>query len=216
MAMRIEGLVFAGVATADPDAVARFLADALGVEVEDAGEVQRLVFANGSSLALVPPDYVEPPSDTILGFLVDDVEAATAELSAKGIEPDGELLTGYGFRYRHFRAPDGRRFELLDRMAPDPRRSLLLGILVLDEPWSWVVVLVGATLGARPRRRCSSGGRSGAGPRSAPRRSSAGAQSSPRTACPRDRCASPASSGGRTATRARPRATRSSSARWTA
>ena len=81
------------------------------------GDVRRLLFANGSSLALVPPDYVEPPSDTLLGFLVDDVEAATAELAAKGIEPDGELNAGYGFRYRHFRAPDGRRFELLDRRA---------------------------------------------------------------------------------------------------
>jgi len=25
------------------------------------------------------------------------------------------MNAGYGFRYRHFRAPDGRRFELLDR-----------------------------------------------------------------------------------------------------
>lgn len=46
---------------------------------------------------------------------LDDVEAATAEPAAKGIEPDGELKSGYGLRYRHFRAPDGRRFELLDR-----------------------------------------------------------------------------------------------------
>jgi hypothetical protein len=113
--MRVDGLIFAGVGTADPEGVARFLGDALGLEVEEAGDVRRLVFANGSSLALVPPDYVEPPSDTLLGFLVDDVEDATAELAAKGIEPDGELNSGYGFRYRHFRAPDGRRFELLDR-----------------------------------------------------------------------------------------------------
>lgn len=113
--MQVEGLVFAGVGTADPDGVARFLADVLGAEVEEAGDVRRLVFTHGSSLAFVPSDYVEPPSDTILGFLVDDVETATADLAAKGIEPDAELNSGYGFRYRHFRAPDGRRFELLDR-----------------------------------------------------------------------------------------------------
>lgn len=115
--MHVEGLVFAGVATADSDGVARFLAGVLGVQLESEGEVKRLVFPDGSSLALVPPDYVEPPSDTILGFLVDDVVAATDELMERGIEPDGELLTGYGFRYRHSRAPDGRRFELLDRKA---------------------------------------------------------------------------------------------------
>ena len=115
MGVHVEGLIFAGVASPYHEGVARFLADALGAELEVSGDVQRLHFSNGSSVALVPPDYVEPPSDTLLGFLVDDVEAATAELGAQGIEPDGELGEGYGFRYRHFRAPDGRRFELLER-----------------------------------------------------------------------------------------------------
>jgi catechol 2,3-dioxygenase-like lactoylglutathione lyase family enzyme len=113
--MKVEGLVFAGVGTVDNGGVARFLADVLGVEVETTGDVHRLVFPDGSSLALVPPNHVEPPSDTILGFLVDDLEAATAELAAKGIEPDGELASAWGLRYQHFRTPDGRRFELLDR-----------------------------------------------------------------------------------------------------
>jgi glyoxalase/bleomycin resistance protein/dioxygenase superfamily protein len=115
--MKVEGLVFAGVATADNGAVARFLAEGLGVAIETTGDVHRVDFRNGSSLALVPPDYVEPPSDTILGFLVDDVEAAVAELAAKEIEPEGELASAWGLRYQHFRAPDGRRFELLDRNA---------------------------------------------------------------------------------------------------
>jgi hypothetical protein len=115
--MKVEGLVFAGVGTADGGAVARFLADVLGVDVDADGDVHRLLFPNGSSLALVPPDYVQPPSDTILGFLVDDVEAATEELSERGVAPDGDLQAGYGLRYRHFRAPDGRRFELLDRRS---------------------------------------------------------------------------------------------------
>ena len=115
--MQVEGLVFAGVGSAQPAAVAGFFADALGAEVERAGDVHRVLFRNGTSLALVPPDFVEPPSDTLLGFLVDDVEAATAELAARGVGADGDLLSGYGFRYRHFRAPDGRRFELLERLG---------------------------------------------------------------------------------------------------
>jgi catechol 2,3-dioxygenase-like lactoylglutathione lyase family enzyme len=117
MAVNVEGLAFAGIGTTDPAAAARFFADVLGADVEVSGEVHRLSLPDGSSLALVPPDYVAGPSDTILGFLVDDLEAATAELAAKGIEPDGELDAAYGFRYRHFRAPDGRRFELLDRTS---------------------------------------------------------------------------------------------------
>ncbi len=117
MAVKVEGLVFAGVGSADHIGLAHFFADVLGVEVETSGEVRLLSFPDGTSVALVPPNYVEPPSDTLLGFLVDDVEAATAELAARGIEPDGDLLSGYGFRYRHFRAPEGRRFELLDRLV---------------------------------------------------------------------------------------------------
>jgi hypothetical protein len=116
--MRVEGLAFAGVATADPAGAARFLADALGVEARAEGEVHLLALPDGSTVAFVPRDFVQPPSDTVLGFLVDDVEAATAELAERGVRPDGGLHTGYGFRYRHFRAPDGRRLELLDRKAP--------------------------------------------------------------------------------------------------
>jgi catechol 2,3-dioxygenase-like lactoylglutathione lyase family enzyme len=117
MAVRVDGMIFAGVGSPDPEGTARFLADALGAELDGDGDVQRLLFPNGSSVAFVPPEWVEGPSDTLLGFLVDDVEGATADLAARGIQPDGELNRGYGFRYRHFRAPDGRRFELLDRKA---------------------------------------------------------------------------------------------------
>ncbi len=115
MSMRIEGLVFAGVGSAANAGVGGFFADLLGCEVEVTEEVHRVLFPNGSSLALVPPHYVEPPSDTLLGFLVDDLDAATSELTVRGVRPEGDLGTGFGFRYRHFRAPDGRRFELLER-----------------------------------------------------------------------------------------------------
>ena len=113
--MKVEGLVFAGIASADPEGLARFLGDALGVEVEPGDGFRMLSFENGSALALVPSDWIAPPSDTNLGFLVDDVETATAELAERGVDPAGPLLGNETFRYRHFRAPDGRTFELLDR-----------------------------------------------------------------------------------------------------
>ena len=113
--MRIEGLAFAGIATADPAALAAFFRDVLEADTSEQDGWHRVAFADGTSLALVPPDWVAPPSDTNLGFLVDDVEAATAELAARGLAPDGALTTSGPLRYRHFRAPDGRVFELLDR-----------------------------------------------------------------------------------------------------
>ncbi len=113
--MRIEGLVFAGIASVDAAGLAGFFAEVLGVESVEEDGYTRFVFPNSTSIAVVPPDWIAPPSDTNLGFLVEDVVAATAELAARGVEPDGELQQGDEYRYQHFRAPDGRVFELLDR-----------------------------------------------------------------------------------------------------
>ena len=113
--MRIEGLVFAGIATADPAALAAFFRDVLDADTSEQDGWHQVRFPDRTSLALVPPDWVAPPSDTNLGFLVDDVEVATAELASRGLEPAGELTTSGELRYRHFRAADGRLFELLDR-----------------------------------------------------------------------------------------------------
>ena len=107
--------MFAGLATADPGAMTRFFAETLGVETVEEEGYARVVFPDGTSLALVPRDWVSPPSDTNLGFRVDDVVAATAELAAIGVEVDGGLTESGGLRYQHFRAPDGRVFELIDR-----------------------------------------------------------------------------------------------------
>lgn len=113
--MRVEALVFAGIETADAGGLAAFFADALGLEATEDGGVHTLRLPNGDAVALVPPGHLTPPSDTILGFLVDDVEAATAELVERGVDADGPLFTGPVYRWQHFRAPDGRFFELLDR-----------------------------------------------------------------------------------------------------
>jgi hypothetical protein len=111
----VEGLIFAGVGAATT-AVSPFPRPMHSAPSRDvSGDVHRLLFANGSSLALVPPDYVEPPSDTLLGFLVDDVEAAHGRAAPRRDRAGRRADGGYGFRYRTFQAPDGRRFELLDR-----------------------------------------------------------------------------------------------------
>lgn len=84
--MRIEGLVFAGIASANEPGLAAFIADVLGVE------------------------SVREPR-----FLVEGVDTATMELRRRGVEPDGERLQNDEYRYQHFCAPDRRVFELHDR-----------------------------------------------------------------------------------------------------
>ena len=117
--MNIRGLVFAGLGSAEPAALARFLGDALGVGVrEDDGFF--FLDLGRDAMAVVPRAHLPEHHDTILGFLVDDVAAASEELAARGVELDGPVLESERFRYQHFRAPDGRFFELVEERIPPP------------------------------------------------------------------------------------------------
>jgi glyoxylase I family protein len=70
---------------------------------------------DGSMLAVKEPCDLDPAERTV-GFLVDDVEAAAAELEAAGITTDQVQTNGIQ-RYVHFRAPDGQLYELIDNLA---------------------------------------------------------------------------------------------------
>lgn len=48
-----------------------------------------------------------------IGFLVDNLDTAVAELHAAGVETDG-ISENDRYRYTHFRAPDGRLHELVE------------------------------------------------------------------------------------------------------
>ena len=61
----------------------------------------------------VPP-YGYNDGGIAFGFRVDDIEAASAELEANGLELLGDIarMDDIGYAYRHFRAPDGRVYGL--------------------------------------------------------------------------------------------------------
>ena len=57
-------------------------------------------------------------SHPVAGFLVDDIEAARAELEAKGIEFIGPIHGDTDqYKWTHFRAPDGFVYELTYSVA---------------------------------------------------------------------------------------------------
>jgi catechol 2,3-dioxygenase-like lactoylglutathione lyase family enzyme len=117
--MRVRGIRWAGVST---DRVAEMRAFAtgvlgMGVEYED-DRICVMQTADGSKFELFAPGAGDPgqfdTSPVVIGFLVDDFEAAREELAAAaGVEllgdPDG---TPDGYRWQHFRAPDGRVYEI--------------------------------------------------------------------------------------------------------
>jgi catechol 2,3-dioxygenase-like lactoylglutathione lyase family enzyme len=112
--MEILGLVFAGSATDRRPEMARFVADVLGLDPAPAGGVSADMFAlpDGAFFAVAGPREMGETSRTI-GFLVGDLELAVAELRAAGVEVDAPAANAR-HRYVHFRAPDGKLYELVE------------------------------------------------------------------------------------------------------
>jgi glyoxylase I family protein len=94
--------------------MARFVHETLGLELVQVGGVNADMFdlPDGSRFAVADPRGMGDTSRTI-GFLVEGIDEAVAELRAAGVsvdEPAGNDLQ----RYIHFRAPDGKLYELIE------------------------------------------------------------------------------------------------------
>jgi catechol 2,3-dioxygenase-like lactoylglutathione lyase family enzyme len=114
--MEVLGLAFAGSATDRRPEMARFVADVLGLEPAPAGGVSADMFAlpDGAFFAVAGPrDAERGETSRTIGFLVADLEAAVQELRAAGVEVD-EPAANDRHRYVHFRAPDGKLYELVE------------------------------------------------------------------------------------------------------
>jgi glyoxylase I family protein len=117
--MRIRGLTFVGTSTTAASGMAALLDDVLGLEpvpVEGSGH-QFFALPDGSSFAVGSADDDGTTHRTI-GFLVDDVDAAAAELRAAGVPTDDEVSANARYRYVHFVAPDGHVYELVEEVEP--------------------------------------------------------------------------------------------------
>ncbi|MED7954704.1 VOC family protein [Streptomyces sp. BE303] len=114
--MRILGLVFAGTSTPDRSQMADFLGDTLGLPRVEVGGVEADLFElpDGSTFAVASPGGMGAPRS--VGFLVDDLDAAAADLREAGVEV-GPIGENERERYLHFRAPDRELYELTERKA---------------------------------------------------------------------------------------------------
>ena len=112
--MKIAGLVFVGTRTSARAEMTGFVRDVLGLAVADLPGVDADVFGlpDGSSFAVTPSE--EPWGERTVGFLVEDLDSAAAELRAAGVDIDAEVVANARFRYVHFRAPDGQLYELVE------------------------------------------------------------------------------------------------------
>jgi catechol 2,3-dioxygenase-like lactoylglutathione lyase family enzyme len=70
------------------------------------------------SPAAMGPDFEVKPHSMPIAFRVDDVEAAKAELAAKGVEFRGDTIDSGVCHIVPFKDPDGNSLQLHHRYAP--------------------------------------------------------------------------------------------------
>lgn len=116
--MNVVRLYWVGTRTVSHDATVGFFRDVLGLMVRHAEpDFTVLAVPDGSSVEVFGPasDYNRHLTHPVVGFLVDDLDEASAELRQAGIEivlPIQRAATG---AWLHFRAPDGFLYELTQR-----------------------------------------------------------------------------------------------------
>ena len=119
--MDVERVDFVSVLTQDISRAKQFYGKTLGLEIESEGESD-LEFRLGQvTLDVFDPSSIGQafaPSPAGIAVRVPDVDAARAELEAKGVEFDGDTIVTSVCRQAWFKDPDGnalmlhRRFDV--------------------------------------------------------------------------------------------------------
>jgi predicted enzyme related to lactoylglutathione lyase len=114
--MKIKGIVWLGTRTDKFDQMTNFYQDVMGLS-QTLLEPGFAIFdlPNGDRLEVFGPQqsYNTFFTHPVAGFLVDDIEAARAEMESKGIEFIGPIESDTeDYKWAHFRAPDGFIYEL--------------------------------------------------------------------------------------------------------
>jgi catechol 2,3-dioxygenase-like lactoylglutathione lyase family enzyme len=121
--MQVERVDFVSFLTEDIARARRFYAETLGLEIETEGENDIEFRAGQVTLDIFNPTSIgQPfaPSPAGLALRVPDVAAARAELEAKGVEFEGEIVDTGVCHQAFFRDPDGNALMLHRRYAPFP------------------------------------------------------------------------------------------------
>ena len=122
--MQVEQVDFVSVLTEDIPRAKRFYAGTLGLPVETEGENDLELTLGQVTLDVFDPASVGQefaPSPAGIAIRVPDVAAARADLEAKGVQFDGEIVDTGVCHFAFFHAPDGNKLMLHRRYAPRER-----------------------------------------------------------------------------------------------
>jgi catechol 2,3-dioxygenase-like lactoylglutathione lyase family enzyme len=114
---KAKGLNWLGTRTDRYEEMIRFLQEVLGLKVQHKGEdFAILALENGTHVEVFGSGEKDHPFMTtgpVVGFKVDDVHAARAEMEAAGIEfLDDEVQSHEDSSWTHFRGPDGNVYQI--------------------------------------------------------------------------------------------------------
>jgi catechol 2,3-dioxygenase-like lactoylglutathione lyase family enzyme len=113
--MQVERVDFVSFLTQDIQRAKQFYGETLGLELETEGPDDMEFRAGQVTLDVFDPSSIgEPFAPTLAGLAlrVPDVDAARAELEAKGVEFDGETIETSVCKQAWFKDPDGNRLML--------------------------------------------------------------------------------------------------------
>jgi catechol 2,3-dioxygenase-like lactoylglutathione lyase family enzyme len=114
--MRVTRIGWAGTRTDGYGAMLEFLTAVLGLSVtHQQPDFAVLGLPSGDTFELFGPsdqDHRYFTTGPVVGFVVEDLAAAVAELEQAGVELLGGQVDEQGEGWRHFRAPDGNVYEL--------------------------------------------------------------------------------------------------------
>jgi catechol 2,3-dioxygenase-like lactoylglutathione lyase family enzyme len=116
---KAKALNWLGTRTEKYEETIRFFEEVMGLKVQHRGDdFAILQFDNGIHVEVFGPQEKGHPFMTtgpVVGFKVDDVRAARAEMEALDVEfLDDEVQSFHGSSWTHFRGPDGNVYQLAD------------------------------------------------------------------------------------------------------
>jgi catechol 2,3-dioxygenase-like lactoylglutathione lyase family enzyme len=116
----ISKLDFLAVPSRDSERSRAFYVDTLGLRADERAQAE--FWAGDQCFAIWEPERMggtfEPQRNAHIAFHVDDIDAARADLAAKGVEFHGETLDTGVCKMAFFRDPDGNDLMLHSRYAP--------------------------------------------------------------------------------------------------
>ena len=113
--MIVERVDFVSFLTQDLPRAKQFYFEVLGLEIESEGASDMELTCGQVTLDIFDPSSIGQPfasSTAGLALRVPDVDAARAELEAKGVEFDGETIETSVCRQAWFKDPDGNALML--------------------------------------------------------------------------------------------------------